>query len=94
MNTCRFELQIKNTKQFQCAAKFGFDGWAYSWQHEEWRDPCIDCPIKINGRPLVVDGEVKSRDFGEVAGRQIRARDWKEIHKRGYEIKRNGICKI
>lgn len=92
--TCKFEIQIKNTKRFHCATKFGFRGWAYTWTHsKEMGDPCEGCPIKIIGKPLVVDREVRSSKWGDVAGSRITTKDWDEIHKRGYEIKASGIVK-
>ena len=93
MNTCRFEMRIKKTGRFQCAVKFGFSGWAYLWAHNDINDPCADCPLKIEGKPLVVVGEIKSSDFGEVAGKRIRRKDWDEIHARGYDIRSNGYFK-
>jgi hypothetical protein len=92
--TCRFEMQIKKTGRFHCAAQFGPNGWAYLWTHaEDFRDPCIGCPIKIEGRPLVVSGEIRSKDFSEIAGKRIRGKDWDEIERRGYRITVKGLVK-
>jgi hypothetical protein len=93
--TCRFELQIKETNRFHCAAKFGPNGWAYTWTHaEEISDPCIGCPIKIDGKPLIVPIEIPSGMFGVVAGKQIRRKDWKEIEQRGYTVTMKGLVKV
>lgn len=90
---CRFELQIKRSKWFHCAAKFGPSGWAYLWAHDDLHDPCDNCPIKIDGKPIIIAGELKSTDFPIVAGKHIRRKDWIEIERRGYAITINGLTK-
>ena len=92
MSDCRFELKIKDSKYFQCAAAFGFNGWAYLWRHDEpMQNPCNDCEIKINGNPLVVAGEIRACDWGEIAGGRIRACDWEKIKRAKNEPNRKRV---
>ena len=56
-------------------------GWAYLWWHDGLRDPC-PCKKKIDGKPLVVDHELKSAEFWEISGKRIRGRDWEEWKRR------------
>jgi hypothetical protein len=91
--TCRFEIRIRKTQRFQCAAKFGFDGHAYLWAHDDLHDPCPGCPIMIEGKLSVIEHELKPAEFASVAGKRIRRTDWIEIERRGYKIARSGIEK-
>lgn len=76
---CKFEMQIKNTNKFQCAVKFGSNGWAYLWSHNGLNDPCEDCKYKTKGVPIEVEKELKSNDFWEQSGKLITEKDWKFI---------------
>ena len=77
---CRFEMQIKGTPRFQCAAEV--HGWAHLWKHGDF-DPCPKCEKKIEGKPITIDRELKSAYFWKAAGKRIRARDWREFERRG-----------
>jgi hypothetical protein len=92
MDTCKFEIQIKN--YFYCCIRDGARGWAFLWRHDGVSDPCIDCPLKMEGKPQVVDFEIKSGDWGWVAGARIHAKDWKEFEERGYGVGVKGMYKL
>ena len=77
---CRFEMRIKGTAMFQCAAER--IGWAHLWEHGDF-DPCLKCEKKISGKPLQIDNELKSAEFWPLAGKQIRTKDWQEWERRG-----------
>lgn len=93
--SCRFELRVKGVDEFKCAIRFGFDGWAYIWSHKKGiRDICRGCEFSTPGRPLLLDKHVPVADWGDIAGKRIRAKDWIDLEKRGYEMTRSGPRKV
>jgi hypothetical protein len=86
-------MRIKDTDRFHCAVLHGPSGWAYTYRHDGF-DPCEDCQVKIHGKPVIVPGEIKSVKFPEMAGKLLRARDWKEIHARGWRVGPLGIRQL
>lgn len=77
MKKCKFEIAITKSaygnNTFQCARDC--DGWAYIWKHDT-SSPCIDCSLYVKGTPVVVDRELKSNEFWEIAGGMIENKDW------------------
>lgn len=74
MKTCKFELLVRNTGLFHCAADV--NGWAELYTHEEFESPCPHCKKRVAGKPTVVDHELKSAEFWEIAGELITEEDW------------------
>jgi hypothetical protein len=77
MAECRFMIKVKNQRVFHCAV------FVHGWAELFMDDACIACPYKVKGKPIVVDKELKSGEFWEIAGKQIRAKDWEFLHKQG-----------
>ena len=81
MTECRFMIRIANSsdKLFHCAANV--NGWAFMFSEND--DACLHCSKKVNGKPTVVDHELKSAEFWELSGTLIREQDWKLWEDKG-----------
>jgi len=78
MKKCKFEIKIMNSafgkNMFHCARDK--NGWAHIWKHDNVSCPCLNCTLCVEGSPSVVDRELKSDEFWEIAGGLITDKDW------------------